>query len=326
MNHAGPSITLTVNQLIGDFHAGDSANGLLTHVTDSANALLVDAHGNVGGGVDFINSGLALVGGGTQLGGDLLTSAIHTVNDGGSLVNHGLALASQLPGDTTSALDTLHGGAHDPAIGTGMLQPLVEAVTAPADAVVSHASTGYLLLDAQASVLMDALPAADNQALVNADTSVLAHTETSPHATGLGLVDADSSLLSHSTMPGVTDGVSITVNLNALTHDTVPAMSVPVVDLNMPLPTASSIPILSPITDTVADVGHTIQSHVGSTIDHSIDLAALTHSAGPVAAIDAGVLFTGGSATIGHESSGAMAPVMQNHDVSHTLSALFGHH
>ena len=180
----------------------------------------------------------------------------------------------------------------------GLLPPVVEAVTdiisglpgVPTgdlgDLPVVGDLLGGNLLDVNLSAVVPggALPPADDHALINADLALLAPTDI-PHAAGTSLLDVDAAILS-----APQDGVSATLNIGELSDHVLPGLDVPVVELNLPLPTGG------------ADAGHGLSgleqlgqagAELGQDLtDHAVQLTALGADIGHALAVDAGVLFS----------------------------------
>jgi len=177
------------------------------------------------------------------------------------------------------------------------------------------------LLDANASILHMPFAEANENALINTDLNLL-NAGGPVSASGNGLLDVEGSLLTD----GNGDGLSAILNVTEVSDVILPGLAIPTPpDVNVPLPSADDIPILSQVMSPAQDLSAAMQEAAQNALDPAIALATLTQAPSAVAAVDVGLLFAGGSGIAGAPAP-TPAPAPEVHIGSLLQGGLFGHH
>ncbi len=321
VNSLGGQLTGTLDQTVqGVVHEVNGVLGAVT--TDAAPAVgnilgtveqvVNNVIGGVNGAPDVLNSVLQNVGGDANgIGGQLGGVLNQTLQDVGHDANGILGAVN----------DVLAGGGNGvPAIG-GVLENAPD-LSAGLDHLFNN---GHPLIDVEGGILTTPLATADDHALINADVGLLAHTDSAPHAAGIGLVDADLSLLNTPAAGSEAhDGLAATVNLAPVTDILAPNAGLPNIAIDIPLPAiAPSVPLASSTIDLLHQVVNDVTSHTDTLLDHANVLADSGHGGG---AVDGGVLFSGGHASGSGDAGGGATislPVIQ---LDHLPHIALGHH
>lgn len=338
-------------------------NALVTNILGGDGNLLGDIVEAVGGVVNTLGDTLEQTVGGavggignvlTSVGGDLpVLGAL-----GGNLQDIPATLSTTVGQTVESIVQTIPALLHDVGsdvellVGqaTGTLEQTVESIvhevsnvldTVGADLPIIGAlgdglqglpanlgsvlGDGSPLLDIHGGILSSPVGVADDNALVNVDLGLLSPAGSTPQAAGLGIVDVDASILSTPGSGGdVQDGISAAINLNPVINLVMPDATVPVVNIDIPLPALEqTIPLNASGTDMLQTAIESVTSQTDTLMDQVVSL--LDSSPLGSGAVDGGVLFSGGtdsSASTGGGVSVATPLIV----LDHIGGSLFGHH
>ncbi len=165
------------------------------------------------------------------------------------------------------------------------------------------------LADLNLAALKGNFAQADDSALINADINILGLTNFSPDSSaGTGIINLDVAALNLHEVADINDGISLTIDTASL----LPQLDVPAITIDIPLPQASCIPLLPPVLSLAGDISSTLQE---SLADPVMELAILPQLENTLAIVDAGALFTGGTAIAGASDAGFGEPVFALPDI-----------